>query len=187
MIKPYCWLITLTCFCGVFNAACSNNYLSKPQVVHDTVYIEKQTDNESSSDPVLKGTAVLEASRKNMESGISHGLWLKGLKCFKSLEPEREDPYPTEITSIKQTSDSTLIIITSFEDNCAYDFLGEIEVVSGNTLNLIRHGYGGFGECHRLFGLTYKIRLVKEGEHDWQRLQYVTINGIAKKPMPTLR
>jgi hypothetical protein len=150
------------------------------KVIHDTIYVGDQ------SDPVLKGTTVLKSSEANLESGILHGLWLNSLHSTECQDPISETPRATEITSVKQTDDSTLVISANIVANCSYSFLGEIEV-KDNTLNLIYHGYGGYAECMCDFGLTYKVEIVRDREIKFNKLKYVTINGYAKKALPPIK
>jgi hypothetical protein len=143
-------------------------------------------DKISQPEHVLKGTTVLKASERNMNSRWVHGLWLADIKSSECLQSKSESPAPTLITSVKEINDSTLIITVNINENCSYDFLGEIEVVSDNTLNLIYHGYGGYAECSCDFCLTYQIELVKDGDYKFDKLKYVTVNNIAKSSLPKI-
>lgn len=175
-------LISSIVFCCLAFAGCANRN-AKPQpaqVIHDTVYVEDKSDD------VLRGTTVLKASEKNMESRAVNGLWLDSLISSPCQGPMLENPRPFEIIP-KLVGDSTLLITANIEANCSYSFLGEIEVVKGNTLNLIYHGYGGFAECMCCFGLTYKIKLARDEDRKFNNLKYVTIDGYAKTALPPIR
>ncbi|MGC4103773.1 hypothetical protein [Ferruginibacter sp.] len=122
-----------------------------------------------------------------MESRWVHGLFLEELSSTECLQPALEKPLPTTITAVKQTNDSTLMMSVNVDENCGYHFLGEIEVINNNTLNLVYHGYGAFASCNCCFGLTYKIALVKDEDYKFNKLRYVTVNGIAKTTLPMIK
>jgi len=184
MFKSY--LTYLLTFFYLFNSSCTDRNTNAAQTIHDTVYLDKKSDS-SISDHQLTGTTVLKSSSKILDARWVHGLWLEDLKSSECLKPQSETPSPTEITSIKQTNDSILIITANIYENCGYSFLGEIEIVTDNTLNLIYHGYGGYAMCNCCFGLTYKIELIKDEQYKFDKLKYLTINGIAKVPLPKLK
>src|SRR5215204_1419850 len=115
-----------------------------------------------------------------MDSRWAYGLWLDDFTSSESLQLQSETPSRKEITSVRQTNDSTLIITASVDENCSYKFLGEIEIVADNTLNLIYHGYGDYSVCNCCFGLTYKIEIFRNEEYKFDKLKFVSINGIAK-------
>jgi len=186
MLQTRSTSITLMFFFWILNSGCSGGIMNSQKIVHDTIFIEKKFDKREQTSNELKGTTVLTSSEKNMESGILHGLWLKKLTSSECQVPT-ENPRPTEITSIKQTTDSTLIITANITANCSYDFLGEVEIKSGNTINLIYHGYGGYAECNCDFTLTYNIEIVRDGDYNPEKLKYITIGGIAKKSLPKIR
>ena len=169
------------------NPGCANQHSNKTEIIHDTIYINKKSVTDSLSEPQLNGTTVLDASETNMESRWVHGLALVGLTSSECLQPQSETPAPTEITSVKQTNDSTLVITANINANCGYSFLGEIEIVSGNTINLIYHGYGGYASCYCCFGLTYTIEIFRDEDYKFDKLKYVTINGYAKTSLPKLK
>jgi len=171
----------------LLNFGCTDQHSNATQTVHDTVYADSKSANKPASEDQLIGTTVLKASEKNMEARWVHGLWLNDLTSSECLQPLSETPSPTEITSVKQPNDSTLVITANINANCGYSFLGEIEIVSGNTLNLIYHGYGGYAICYCCFGLTYKIEIFRDEEYEFEKLKYVTINGVAKTSLPKLK
>lgn len=181
-----CKLSVLFIFCFVINSGCSDKGTDSAKIIHDTVYLNKPNEL-SQSGHQLTGTTVLKASARNMEARWVHGLWLDDFKSSECLQPQSETPSPTEITSVRQTNDSTLVITVNINENCSYSFLGEIEIVSNNTLNLIYHGYGGYANCNCCFGLTYKIELLKDENYKFDKLEYVTINGVAKTTLPKLK
>jgi hypothetical protein len=139
-------------------------------------------------DPVhrLEGTTVLTSSEKNLESRWVYGLGLNRISVTP-CQSSGEKVTPTTITSIKQLNDSMLVIKAMISANCGYDFLGEIEVVSDSTLNLIYHGYGSYASCSCCFGLTYEIEIMRDPDYDMRKLKYVTVNGVARKSLPPIR
>jgi hypothetical protein len=180
LIRNPAYIYTIVFFC-LAGAGCTDRNPVTTQIIHDTVYLKDKSND------VLRGTTVLKASETNMETRAVHGLWLDDLKSSECLEPMTETPPATEITSVKQTDDTTLLITANIVSNCSYNFLGEIEVVGGNTLNLIYHGYGGFASCNCCFGLTYKIYLDREGDYKFNKLKYVTIKGFLKTSLPAIK
>lgn len=136
----------------------------------------------------LIGTTVLHGSLLNLESRWEHGLALDSLLSSECSTPESESPASARITNIFHPDDSTLVITASIEENCSFSFLGELQIISGNTINLIyqRYGGGGFAACNCCFGLTYKIRLVKDEGHRFDQLKFVSLNGYAKIKLPPL-
>ena len=149
--------------------------------VHDTVYIEKEETGN-----VLKGTTVLKASNKIMDARWVYGLWFESFTAT-ACKSNGEHLPPSGITSIELQGDTVLVITADISDNCAFDFLGEIEVVNDTTLNLVYHGYGGFASCMCCFGLAYKINLVRDEDYTFTKLKYVTLNGELQKPLPVLK
>jgi hypothetical protein len=148
--------------------------------------IQTITADKKSTD-TLTGTTVLKASEKNMTSRWEHGLFLESVSSTECKNSDQEHPTPTEIVSIEQADDNTLLINANVNANCGYSFLGEIEVVGGNTINLISHGYGSYADCSCCFGLTYKIEIMRDEDISFDKLKYVTINGLAKKNLPKIR
>ena len=171
----------------LISSACADRSAIEKIIIHDTVYIETQVNEKPHAVHELKGTTVLNSSEKNMSSRWLNGLWLDGLKSSECLSQQSETPSPTQITSAKQINDSTLIITASINENCSYSFLGEIEVVANNTLNLIYHGYGRYANCNCSFALTYKIKIFRDSDYNLSNLKYVTINGIAKTSLAKLK
>ncbi len=141
----------------------------------------------SDSSHVLRGTTVLTGSDKNLNSRWVHGLSLVEISSTECKGIMSENPTSTEFTSINFPDDSTILISANIYANCGQDFLGEIEVVSDNTLNLVYHGYGNFASCNCCFGLTYKIDMPDRKEYDYSKIKFVTINGIAKTSFPLIR
>ena len=185
MNKPF--RVYLFIFFFLLNFGCTDQHSNPAHTIHDTVYVDKKSGDNQTSDHQLIGTTTLKASEKNMEARWVHGLWLEDFTSSECLQPQSESPSPTEITSVKHPNDSTLIITANINANCSYSFLGEIEIVSNNTLNLIYHGYGGYASCNCCFGLTYKIELFRDDEYKFDKLKYVTINGIAKTSLTKLK
>jgi hypothetical protein len=170
-------------FC-IINLSCSDNNSNSKRAIHDTIFVEKKFDGKEHTANKLIGTTVLKLSEKNVNTGRMHGLWLQNLTSSECLAPT-EAPLPTQITSIKQPTDSTLVITANITANCSHDFLGESEVLHGNTLNLIYHGYGGYAECNCGFQLTYTFELSQESKPE--PIRYVTIDGLSKTPFPKIR
>ena len=66
------------------------------------------------------------------------------------------------------------MIDVAISANCCYNFLGEAEIIGGDTLNLIYHSYGGFCSCNCCYTLRYTFRV-----QEWENLElkFVTVNG----------
>lgn len=167
--------------------SCKAKETNGGHVLHDTIFIEKRIEANAKEDRILKGTTLLRASKKNMDSRWLYGINLQEIGVSECLESMSETPRNTEINLIKQPNDTCLVISALVDENCSYDFLGEVEIVSGNTINLIYHGYGNYASCNCCFELSYKINLVKDKNYDFSKLKFVTINGHAKKPLPSIR
>ncbi len=84
------------------------------------------------------------------------------------------------------TNDSTLVVSANIYANCSHKFLGEIEIVEENTLNLVYHGYGGYASCGCCFGLTYTINIFRDDDKRYTKVKYVTIGGYNKKKLPRI-
>ena len=169
---------------AILFAGCSESNSQSKGVIHDTVFVEKKTDGEYENK--LIGTTVLKLSEKNVHTGHMYGLWLENLTTSECDAP-KEHPTPTQLISLKQPTDSTLVIKALIDANCSHDFLGEAEVLNGNTLNLIYHGYGGYAQCNCEYELTYTFKLSEESSSKPDQIKYVTLNGWAKTPFPKIR
>ncbi len=184
LIRKYLLISFVLVTLFICNINCTNSNNEEKTTTETDKKAPQLTTSEPENGHVLKGTSILSASEKNMESRLVYGLGLDSVVFTDCQGPPTETPAPTRIADIKKLNDSTLIIATNFSANCAYDFLAEIEVVSNNTLNLIYHGYGGYAVCDCCFGLTYIISLTKEEDYDLNNLKFVTINGYAKTRIP---
>lgn len=170
----------------IFSFAECDSPAKAPLVLNkDSGIVSKKFTYDSSH--VLRGTTVLAGSDKNLNSRWVYGLSLVELSSTDCMGAMSEHPTPTEITAVNQLNDSTISISANIYANCGQDFLGEIEIVSENTLNLVYHGYGDFASCNCCFGLTYTIDLPDRKEHDFRKIKFVTINGIASTRFPTLK
>lgn len=165
----------------IAGSGCSDSNSNSKRLIHDTVFVEKKTDAQYENK--LIGTTVLKSSEKIVHTGYSTGLWLENLTTSECGAP-MEHPTPTQITSIKQPNDSILVIKALIDANCSYDFLGEVEFLPGNTLNLIYHGYGGYAQCNCEFELTYTFKIPKEHISKPEPIKYVTMGGVAKTLFP---
>jgi hypothetical protein len=168
----------------IANAGCSGANSNSKGVIHDTIFVEKKPEGQYENK--LIGTTVLKSSEKNHSTGYSTGLWLENLTTSECGAP-MEHPTPTQITSIKQPNDSTLVIKALIDANCSYDFLGEVEVLNGNTLNLLYHGYGGYAQCNCEFELTYTFEVSSEGLNIPDKIKFVTVDGASKTSLPKIR
>jgi hypothetical protein len=178
--------IAILFFFCIANPGCSHSNNNSKNTIHDTILVEKKFDEKEITGNKLIGTTVLKLSEKNVNTGRMHDLWLENVtasECMGSME----DPLPTKITSIKQPTDSTLVIKANIDANCSHDFLGEAEVLHGNTLNLIYHGYGGYAQCNCVFELTYTFELPKESINKPNQIKYVTLDGVSKTPFPKIK
>jgi len=173
----------------LFFSNCKAKSSEKSTTIHDTIVVEKVVNRSLETDgkKSLSGTIILIASDRNMNSRWVYGVNLVELSSSECLEAQSETPASTEIKFIKQLNDTVLIISANIDANCGYSFLGEVEIVSENTINLISHGYGSYASCNCCFGLTYKIALIKDQDYKFDKLKYVTINGIEKKTLPKIR
>jgi hypothetical protein len=169
---------------AILFAGCSESNSDSKRVIHDTVFVEKKTDEESVNR--LIGTTVLKSSQKIHNTAYETGLWLENLTTSECGAP-MEHPTPTQILSIKQITDSSVVIKALIDANCSYDFLGEAEFLPGNILNLIYHGYGGYAQCNCEFELTYTFEILKDPISKPEPIKYVTLNGWAKTPFPKIR
>jgi hypothetical protein len=163
----------------IFLSACNNNN-TKQEIanpVKDSLPSTPPNTHESSDQGnKLIGTTVLRGSDRNLGARFDHGIWLDSLgssECSKF----GERPPPTKIMSVTQPYDSVLIVQAQIVADCSHSFLGEIEVLNGNTLNLVYTEYGGMAACMCCFGLTYKIRLEKDEEFSFKKIKYISLNG----------
>jgi hypothetical protein len=136
---------------------------------------EKKTDPPV-QERILVGTTVLRGSVKNSKTGRNHGMWLVNLTAepCKTQVPYKPEEYINTLVKIR---DSILVIGIEVYETCDYSFLGEIEVVNENTLNLIYHGYGNYTDCNCVTGLSYKMKLEPDLKDKWNKIEYFTING----------
>jgi hypothetical protein len=171
---------------AILFAGCSESNSNAKKVIHDTVFVEKKTDGQDENTLIGTTATVLTLSEKIVHTGHATGLWLESLTASECGAP-MEHPTPTQITSIKQPNDSILVIKALIDANCSHDFLGEAEVLNGNTLNLIYHGYGGYAQCNCEFELTYTFKLSEESSSKPDQIKYVTMDGVAKTPFPKIR
>lgn len=123
----------------------------------------------------LIGSTVLVGSNRNMESCIMHGYCLDQIIKHPCLDVMTETPGETKIKNIEQRND-TLIIALQYYENCALDFLGEIELLDNNTLNIVLHEYGSFASCMCTFDIDCFIIIAKEDIPEPVQIRYVTIN-----------
>jgi hypothetical protein len=110
----------------------------------------------------LIGTTVLEGSNRNLESCVLHGYCLENVIKYPCLSVMTETPDVTKIKKIVKRNDSLIISIQIYE-NCGLDFLGEIEIIDSNTINILYHEYGSFASCMCAFDVDYII-LLKESD-----------------------
>jgi len=125
---------------------------------------------------VLVGTTLLPYSDKMiglLNNGLS-GISLELLDGCNGSEDEID--YKNYPKFLKVTRDSTVLTIdVSIASLCCNNFLGEAEVIGGDTLNLTYTSYGGFCSCDCCYTLRYKFDTYMEEEY--QILKYVIING----------
>jgi hypothetical protein len=93
--------------------------------------------------------------------------------------------FDDHIQSVEFKGD-VLIVTMSVWSNCCHDFLCDVSVEKGGTLNLMHTGYGRNCSCGGCcFGLTY--RLTVETGKDIPVLKAVMINGNRKTLKPLKR
>lgn len=119
----------------------------------------------------------MKASEKNMNSRFVYGYGLEHIEQSPCQQQDGESPGPIKIDRIEIKGDSLISVNLKIWANCAYSFLGEIEIDSTNTLNLIYHGYGGYAMCGCCFGLIYHIKLYHDEDKDLTKVKEVMING----------
>lgn len=180
-LKPFAW--TLLIFIALSCQETTSQNVKAKSIPPESI---DRPEVSSSEIPVLTGTAVLAASEKNMTSR-THGLYLDTIYASPCSRPSEETPSRTEVTSVSLINDSTLVMSANVFANCSYSFLGEIEVVNDNTINLIYHGYGSYAMCNCCFGLTYRISLFRDDDTDFSKIRFVTIDGVGKKDLPRIQ
>lgn len=131
---------------------------------------------------ILIGTSILSSSKNQFSAKWEYGLYFSKVTktdCEKSAEQYLEEGgiIQNKINSII-TSDSALIIDINIFDNCCYDFLCDISIVDGSTINLISNGYGTHCDCDCCYGLTYYLTKLKSP--DYKKMKSVMINGDRK-------
>jgi hypothetical protein len=173
---------------SIFFVACNDKAEQKP-VSKDSLNVPPPPTSGRDypeEDNQLIGTTVLRSSEKNLHSGYLYGLWLDSIYS-SACQNMGEGPPPIKITSIQQPYDSILIVNAMVTGNCGYSFLGEIDVLQENTINLVYTGYGSSAVCACCYGLTYVIQLSDQGEYPFKKLKYISINGHDKRALPSLR
>ena len=128
--------------------------------------------NSNSFKPLI-GTTVLPWTA-NQQNAKGYGLFLKNVQ-LGACEQDRRLFDEEKVLSIVET-DSTLTIHTKILGNCCHDFLCDVQVLDGNKINLIYHGYGEtYCSCQCCFGLSYQFSIMKvEAYHG---LKFVLLNG----------
>ena len=83
-------------------------------------------------------------------------------------------------------TDSTVLVKYKIATNCCYSFLGDMEIVDSNTINLKYIDYGTICGCTCYHELTYSIDvefLFKEYKENYRKIQFITLNGELKTPV----
>lgn len=124
----------------------------------------------------LLGSTVLTGSNRNSESCILHGYCLDKIIKHPCLSVMTETPDFTKIKNVEKRND-TLIVSLQIYENCALDFLGEIEIINKNTLNIIFHEYGSFASCMCTFDIDCIVLIKKEDISEPVNIEYVTIDN----------
>lgn len=155
-------------------------------VVKDSISVGKTSFD--SIQNTLIGTTVLAGSTLNLNAKWNHGLWLKVIQSSECM-PLSETTLPTKINSIQQPHDSILVVSIRTDGRCNCSFLGEINVLDGNTIDIIATEYGtdDDGMCRCSYDLNYTIELVNRLDFPYDQLKYISVNGGGKQPLPKLR
>lgn len=107
---------------AIFLISCQRNKVTTntPPLSDSTVLITENIidSTEINEEPVLKGTTVLTGSAKNRTAQWVHGLYLQDIRSSPCRISGEKVP-PTEITSVSNPDDSTLIITANVFANCA--------------------------------------------------------------------
>lgn len=123
--------------------------------------------------PALKGTTKLPWTQ-NQQIAKGYGFFLDTIR-IRECDQTKAPPKHEEITSIKEDN-SKLIIESNIIGNCCHEFLCDIEVINGRTLNLIHYGYGNtYCSCTCCFGLTYEITIMPYEQYE--KVENVMLNG----------
>jgi hypothetical protein len=141
----------------------------------DTLIFDNSSERERS---ILIGTTVLPWTNGQM---VAKHYGIDFLKKV-TLEPcdngsDKAYTITDKINSVIET-DNELIVSIEISANCCHSFLGDVDIIDGNTINLITHGYGAWCACMCCFGLTFHFDITKEGTYlDYKNLEYIIING----------
>jgi len=147
-----------------------NQFSEKIEYKTDTLLFEGTNTRQ-----ILHGTMVLPWTL-NQQVAKGYGLYLDKVTSTECLEG-RPDNVAEEIISIQET-DSTFIVDIKIYRNCCHHFLCDVEIVNGNTINLIQQGYGAmYCGCECCFGMTYHFSKLDFNEQG--SLQSIMINGKA--------
>jgi hypothetical protein len=123
----------------------------------------------------LIGSTVLTGSNRNLQSCLLHGYCLNKVIKHPCLSAMKETPDVSKIKNIEKRNDSLIVSLQIYE-NCALDFLGEIEIIDKNTINIILHEYGSFASCMCTFDVDCIILLNKEGISELVNVEYVVLD-----------
>lgn len=131
---------------------------------NDSIYLKVDTSIFESfmHRNLLIGTTILSETH-NQQYAKGYGLWLNKVEKSNCPKTRGEPKNQNSINSIIQT-DTSMIIDVSFTANCCQDFLCDIGIGSGDTLNLITIGYGTNCACTCCYGITFYLDKVLDSE-----------------------
>lgn len=124
----------------------------------------------------LIGSSVLTGSNRNSESCMLHGYCFDKIIKHSCISVMTEIPEKTEIKNVEMKQDTLKISLKVYE-NCAFDFLGEIEITDKHLLNIILHEYGSFASCMCTFDIDCIIVIQKEDIPEPFEVDYVILNN----------
>ncbi|GAA3555919.1 hypothetical protein [Snuella lapsa] len=165
-------LLSITCFGQndtVFIRKNIKHYPEKAVYKTDTIVFE--TPNARN---ILIGNDILTQT-SNQQGAKGYGIFFESFNVKGCRESEM--PQPNKVIRIGKSKEEWNITILAYT-NCCQDFLADISVENGNTLDLIFHNYGMYCSCTCPFELTYKLRIMEF--EDLKKVKYLTINGKTK-------
>ncbi len=139
----------------------------------DTLIFDNSSERERK---ILIGTTVLPWTSGQMNAknfGISDLKSITSEPCKTSDEEAYR--MKDEIISVVET-ENELVVSIKISANCCHSFLGDVDIIDGNTINLITHGYAVWCDCMCCFGLAFHFDIMKKMKN-YSNLEYIIING----------
>mgnify|MGYP006184303317 CR=1 FL=1 len=133
-------------------------------------------DTITTNERYLIGTSILKGSNRNTKSCLSHGYCFDKIIKHPCSSIMSETPSISIIKSVTRQNDSLIISLQIYE-NCALDFLSEIEIINKNTLNIILHEYGSFASCMCIYDIDCVILIEKENVQNPIEIEYIILDN----------